>query len=307
MTRRAPSPARYLGTYTAKSAEWAALRQDGLGGSEIAAVLGLSPHESPFSLWHRKRGEADPQPENDEMSWGRRHEPTVAAWWHEQHPDWRMRRTGTYASKARPWQIANPDRIVTAPDGHREVLEVKTATKTHEWGAEGTDEIPVYYRAQVLWYLDVLGLSRARIAVLIGNSDARQYFVDYDQAEVDILRSAGAEFLRTVVDDERPSIDEHTETYQVIKHQHPDIDDVSVEITAELAERYRDVVEQHKAAEADKRRVTSELADAIGDGRRAVTPDGESVAIRKPGRNGGAPFVSPSPVRKPTQKVEAAA
>ncbi|RKT85631.1 putative phage-type endonuclease [Saccharopolyspora antimicrobica] len=296
--------ADYLGTFPAGSPEWLALRADGLGGSEIAAVLGLSPWESRFSLWHRKRGEAAPQADNDEMRAGRYLEPSVVAMFADAHPELRVRRAGTYRSRVRPWQIANPDRIITGPDG-REVLEIKTARTADGWGEPGSDEVPVYYRAQVLWYLDVLGLSRARIAVLIGGVDYREYVVSWSADEVEILRQAGAEFMRTVAEGERPSIDEHGETYQVIREWHPDIDDREVEITTEQAAAYRAAVVAHKTAEAAKRQAAAVLADLMGDARRAVCA-GEPIAIRKAARKGALPSVTASPIKTPS-RIEAVA
>lgn len=303
MTRFAD--ADYLGTFPAGSPEWLALRADGLGGSEIAAVLGLSPFESRFSLWHRKRGEAAPQAETEEMRAGKYFEPGIVEWFRDTHPDYRVRRAGTYRSKARPWQIANPDRIITGPAG-REVLEIKNVRGADGWGEPGSDEVPVYYRAQVLWYVDVLGLSRARLAVVVAGCEFREYVVDYTLDEARILRREAAEFLRTVAAGERPSIDEHGETYRVIRELHPDIDDGEVEIPRELAASYRAALAAHKDAEAAKKRATARLADVLGTARRAMC-DGESIAIRKPGRNGAAPFVTPSPVKTTPSRIEAAA
>src|SRR5205823_13949319 len=71
----------FVGDFEPGSPEWHAARARGLGGSEIAAVLGLSPWESKFSLWHRKMGLASPVVETDEMYWGKLHEPTILAEW----------------------------------------------------------------------------------------------------------------------------------------------------------------------------------------------------------------------------------
>ena len=43
-------------TAAAGTPEWHASRTRALGGSEIAAVVGLSPWQSAFGLWHLKRG-----------------------------------------------------------------------------------------------------------------------------------------------------------------------------------------------------------------------------------------------------------
>ena len=60
--------------------KWHTLRRDGVTASEIAAVLGLSPWDSPFSLYWRKiNGWCADDPVD--MSTGRRVEPVVADWW----------------------------------------------------------------------------------------------------------------------------------------------------------------------------------------------------------------------------------
>jgi putative phage-type endonuclease len=293
-----------VGTFTPGSSEWVAARASGLGGSEIAAVLGLSPWQSLFSLWHRKKGLLGPEPDNDGMSRGRRLEPVIAEWFADQHPEYQVRRTGTWANRARRWQLATPDRLLTTVT-KRAVLEIKTATDAAEWGEPGTDEIPVYYRAQVLWQLDTLGLHLAHVAVLTG-LDFREYVVEWNRAEVELLRAAGRAFLDTVERDERPDIDEHGATYRAVRELHPEIDDVEVEIAPALAERYRRAVAAHKAAEQAKQQATAEVLDALGAGRRAVVA-GESIAIRIPGRAGAPPSLRPSPIRMTPQKVSAAA
>lgn len=294
-----------LGSWEPGSAEWSAARSSGLGGSEIAAVLGLSPWESRFSLWHRKKGIIPATPDNDAMSRGRRLEPVVASWFADEHPEYRVRRTGTWANRRRPWQIATPDRVLYARNG-RGLLEIKTSTEPDEWGAPGTDEVPIFYRCQVMWQLDTMGLSRAYVAVLTTRLDFREYVVDWNAAEAEVLRTEAREFLDTLDRDERPDLDEHGATYRTVRELHPDIDDVEVEIDPALAERYRAAVAEHKVAEAAKQRATVEVLDALGTGRRAVV-DGESIAIRVPGRGDAPPSLRPSPVRSTPRKVSAAA
>jgi putative phage-type endonuclease len=299
------SAAARIGRFVPGSAEWRLARAAALGGSEVAAVLGLSPWESRFSLWHRRKGLAAPIAETEQMTWGTYLEDPIGRVFAESHPDFRVRRTGTWRSEHRPWQIASPDRLLTTPDG-RALLEIKTAHDALEWGEPGTDEVPIYYRAQVLWYLDVLGLSRGYLAVLIAGSDYREYLVDYALDEVAILRSAAREFLDSLDRDERPSLDEHAATYRVVRALHPDIDDREVEIAPTLAERYRAAVAEHKAAEAAKQQASAEMLDVLGTARRAVLA-GESIAIRVPGRGDAPPSLRPSPIRLTPQKVSAAA
>ena len=59
-------------------AEWLQVRRSGIGGSDAAAALGLSPWKSPLELWEEKAmGKTQPRQENDAMIFGRLLEPIV--------------------------------------------------------------------------------------------------------------------------------------------------------------------------------------------------------------------------------------
>jgi predicted phage-related endonuclease len=166
------------------------------------------------------------------MEWGNRLEPVVADKFFEadgRYP-WGIGTPATYTHPDRDWQAASPDRFIsytgTAAEQADAILEVKTSPYGDGWGVPGTDEIPVYYRTQVLWYLSVLGLARAHIAVLIGGYDYREYVLELDdqaQADTQILIDAGARFIDSMRRDQRPDIDSHDQTYQVLREQHPNI------------------------------------------------------------------------------------
>lgn len=295
--------ADYVGTFDHDSPEWHAARSPGIGSSDIAALLGLSSYDSAFSLWHRKKGLVGGHDDNPEMSWGRHLEAPVAAWFSARHPELRVRRTGTWRSRARPWQLANPDRLLTG----RRVLEIKTARDDDGWGVEGTDEIPVGYRAQVLWQLDTLGWDTAHIAVLVAGSEPREYVVRHSLEECEFMRDRAAEFWQSVVDGVRPTLDGHDATYHVVRELHPDIDGLDVEIPADLARRYRAACAGEKTAAATKQHAVAELITVMGTARRAVC-GGESIAIRIPGRGDNPPSLRASgPKKTPGQKVSAAA
>lgn len=270
-----------LGWFEPGSDAWHAARAQGIGGSEIAAVLGLSPYESRFSLWHRKQGLIGPVEESPQMRWGKKHEPTICAEFAELHPEWIVCTSATYAAAGRPWQIANPDRLLYLPetDEPAALLEAKTAYDDEGWGEEGTDEIPVWYRAQCLWYLDVLGLQRCHVAVLVGLSDYREYVVDYDPADALRMREAAAEFMRSLAAGDRPSIDGHSATYQAIREIPDGLDPVDVEIPTLLRDRFHAAQDQFWAAEDELTACKGELLDHIGTGQRAVC-ERERVATR---------------------------
>jgi putative phage-type endonuclease len=283
--------ATHVGTFDAGSPEWHAARAHGIGGSEIAAVLGLSPFESRFSLWHRKGGQIGPVEETPEMEWGKRLERAVAEKWDDEHAESVHWWPGTYARDG--WMIGNPDGITYRhQDGGAvpgEVFEIKTSPFGDGWGPAGTDELPVHVRIQVLWYCGVLDCTAANVAVLIGGHDYREYRIEFDQDEFDLLAEAGAEFMATLERNERPDIDEHSATFQALREMHPDIDGTEHELSNAVARRYLIARQQSAKAAELEQYAKSLVADEMGSAHKAVW-DGQVIA-RRQARGEGLPYL----------------
>ncbi len=260
--------------------------------SKVAAVLGLSPWESRFSLYFRMAGQLEAKPETAATRRGHYLEDAVATWLADQYPHLRFGRTGTWVSKARPWQCATPDRI--ARDGRRAVAvaEVKTAADSDEWGPDGSDEIPPMYRAQVVWQMDCLGLPAAYVAVLLPRLQMRGYVVHYDQGEAGFIRGQVREFLDTLPGgpaERVPDIDEHDQTWEAVRQLHPEITDEEIQVPLELAGPYCRAVTALRAAENEHQLRRSQLAQHMQTAKKAVI-DGRTIATRQSAR-GGTPFV----------------
>ncbi len=273
-----------LGRWEPGSPEWHAARHHGVGGSEISPILGLSPFESRFSLWHRKAQHLAPIDETPEMEWGKRLEAAILQKYRDEHPDQRFDQQGyTFTHPDRPWQIANPDLYGD------ELVEAKCSRFGDGWGDPGTDQVPIYYRQQVLWYMDTLGRDRATIAVLVGGCDYREYQITYDPVEAEQLRAAAVEFLHTLEHGIRPDIDEHTATYQAVRELHPDIDGTDIEVDDDLAIAWLKAKATVKTAEAAEQLAKNLLADAMGTARRAIWA-GRPIATRQ-ARGNGLPYL----------------
>lgn len=292
-----------LGQHEPNTPEWDELRSQGLGGSEIAAVVGLSPWESRFSLWHRKRGSIGRKALNPGMDWGTRLEPLICDAFAEAHPEFWPMQGGTYRHHERAWQIGNPDRLLyptenvtikTKPLG---LFEAKTAHQydAHEWG-HGPEDIPPYYRCQVLWYLDVLELPAAHLAVLIGGSDYREYVIPYAADEAAWLREQGEEFWQTVVDGTAPDIDGHNQTYEAVRALHPGIDGSSVAIDPELHEWFQTSRKAAEQAAAEHSAAKATLLDVMGQAQYAEV-DGERAYRRQKTGKGGVALYPVPPFR----------
>jgi putative phage-type endonuclease len=260
-----------LGSFKPGTPEWNEARKGlCITATEIAAVVGLSPWTSKFTLWHKKAGlPSAPFEPSPEMKWGVRFEDDVAEEFAERHPEHPLLHTGTWKHREREWQRATPDRLHGGS-----IVEIKTAASPDGWGPDGSDEFPVHYRCQVLWQQDTLGLRQpARLAVLILPYDYREYVVEYDDAEAKILRDAAERFLDDVRAGNRPPIDGATDTYRTIRVQPDGLEDRDVEIPTELVDRWDAAYAVAASSSAELTQVRGEVLDLIGNGKRAVCGD----------------------------------
>ncbi|MEV0759617.1 lambda-exonuclease family protein [Nocardia sp. NPDC050435] len=302
MSPASVNDALLLGSYPAGSPEWHAARANGIGGSEIAAVVGLSPWESRYSLWHRKKDRLRPVTETGPMKWGTLLEPVVFEEFRAHHlPAGHTMTTGaTYQHKLRTWQIANPDGLIWSPSGELvDGVEIKCPGEdfSEKWPREGSDNIPIYYRCQIAWYCSVLGLDSMILRALIGGNDARTYRIRPSTEDLEYLISEGAQFWAELEADVLPNLDGHTATYQAVRELHPDIDrSVIAQIPAALADRWWAVQDAAADAEAELIKVRIEIADAMGSAWKAASGE-QAVAYRiRPWKNPfGDPYVKSAP------------
>lgn len=262
-------------------AEWLAKRRQGIGSSDIAGIIGVSPYASPLSLYHVKRGDLPEDDDRERFRMGRLLEDVIAGLHAERHPEHRITTCGMYAHADWPWQLATPDRLLLPIEGHPPValLEAKTDAQGWLWGDDGTHDVPEYVRAQVTWQMDVLGVPRAWVGLLDGSFEYREYVVPYDAVYAKALRNAGEEFWRSVQDGQPPSIDGHGATTATLKALHPEVENRAVELDEDLASDYRTAVQDAREAEAAKDEATNRVLAVIGSARKA-SRDGHTVATR---------------------------
>lgn len=281
---------RLLGDWPAGSPEWHKARASRLGGSDMAAVLGRSPWVSPYRLWHLKNGSVEDGPTTAAQSRGHYLEDGIRRWWIDQFPEYEVHTGGTYTHAQRDYQLANPDGILVQDGRAVGILEVKTDAQDEHWGTEGTDAVPLYYRTQIQWYLDVLGLPAAHVAMLGPRLEMRSYVVEYDPADAAILRRRAEVFLDSLLFGEAPDKDTTDVTYQTVREIHPDIDGREIQLSLEQAAAFTKAREDKAAADAAWNLARSEMGEAMGNAQRALFLD-QRVAARQ-AKKGGVPFVT---------------
>lgn len=143
---------------------WRDARRKGIGGSDAAAVLGISRWRGPVDVYLEKIGQTVDQLDNERIYWGRKLENIVAEEFARQTGKRVRRRTKTFVSKDWPFMIANIDRELV---GEKTGLECKTtsAFNSSEWQ---DDSLPDAYYCQIQHYCAVMQWQACYIACLIG-------------------------------------------------------------------------------------------------------------------------------------------
>ena len=193
---------------------FADFRAKSLGGSDVAAILGLSPYRSAIDVWMEKTGKPIEHKDSLPLRFGSFAEEFVAQEY--------ATRTGKQLINY-PFAITHPnyeyfgghiDRFVSSNPREQcapaldhlsddldnalqfnnqqlsaihhqpieRLLECKTANPfmQQQWGDSGTDQVPLPYLCQCLWYMAITGVDKTDLAVLFGNADFRIYSLERD-------------------------------------------------------------------------------------------------------------------------------
>jgi putative phage-type endonuclease len=174
--------------------EWLAERRKGLGGSDAAAVVGLSPYRTPLQVYLDKIGELVEEVSSPAIHWGNVLEPILRQEYSNQTGRVVYLPQGVLKHEKHPFMLATLDGYTD--DGR--VVELKTTRFPDDWGEPGTDEIPQHYLLQVQHYMAVTKFPVADVAVLIGGQDFRIYEVPADKEIQEMMIEAEAKFWEQV-------------------------------------------------------------------------------------------------------------
>jgi len=150
---------------------WLQERKTGIGGSDAAAVLGLSDYKTPVDVWLDKTGRTGETPDNDYLWFGRTVEPVIAKRF-ENESGLKVRNDNKlYRHPNYDFILANLDRSIVKPNKRNTpgVLEIKTTNRFYEQQWE--TDVPMSWYLQLQHYMMIRDWSWGFIAWL---SD-RQY------------------------------------------------------------------------------------------------------------------------------------
>lgn len=183
--------------------EFLAIRRTKITGSDVAAILGLSPYSSAYNVALEKKGKLPPKEDSTPMRLGRRAEPQILDEFclctgFKVSPNKKI-----FASAEHEWASATPDAIFDDESAGAELKLVGFRT-AHLWGESGTADVPVTHFLQCLWYMGVMGLPKWYLVGQLGTS-IQTHPIDRDDTILASVVTACKEFYdRYVIGDETP-------------------------------------------------------------------------------------------------------
>lgn len=278
---------------------WLAGRNSGVGASESAALFGVSPWETPVSLWAKKTGKLPATEIDGEwLEWGNLLEEPIARRY-ESKTGRKVWQGGPFCVAQHPTiacMRATPDRwVIEAPDRDPNgLLQIKNtnAFKGHDWD----DGVPDYIEVQVQHEMAVTGRAWASVAVLIGGAEFRYFDVERNPAFIEELEAQCQDFWGYVERDVPPPIDGSVRTLETIKKIHPKDNGKTIALPAE-ALVWLNAMEMAKAdvklAESAETWAKAKLLAAIGDATFGTLSDGRKLSLKTSGNPGGTTVVAP--------------
>jgi len=180
-----------------------------LGGSDIGAILGLSRFRSPLEVWMEKTGKEVKKLDSLPLRFGSFAESFVASEYSRSTGFDLIHDESIYVHPEHSYVSAHIDRFVleNGSSSPSRILECKTANpfSAGDWGEVGSDEVPMSYLCQCIWYMAITDLNRIDLAVLFGNADFRIYEISRDlELESTILQKANFFWNEYVLKDVPP-------------------------------------------------------------------------------------------------------
>ncbi|SFK76016.1 putative phage-type endonuclease [Paenibacillus sp. 1_12] len=254
--------------------QWLVYRRNGIGGSDLAAICGISKWRTAMHVFLEKLGEALEEQMGEAAEWGTRLEPLIADKFACEHPEWAItEKKIIYCHPEHRWALGNLDRMIICPKRGRGILEIKTASEylRKEWD---DGNIPDYYYVQLQWYMFVTGLEWGYFATLIGGNKYREFEVMRDHELIDQLFRLSSDFWHQyVLKGECPPVDGSEACTKLLNRLYPEARSsttLPLEMT-ELVENYFSKKHQLKFLEESLTEIENHFKSQLGTFEIGIT------------------------------------
>lgn len=200
--------------------EWLKNRMNGIGGSEISAVIGCNPYLDNVTLWEYKTGKKQPENISDKpyVKYGTNAEYHLRELFRLDFPQYKVDyiENNSFKNVKYPWALASLDGWLMDKDGRTGILEIKTTEILQSMQKEKWNhQIPMNYYCQVLFYMAVLEVDFAVLKAQLKTVfegvpylQTKHYKIERSdvQADIDYLMQKGSEFWQFVKAGKKPPL-----------------------------------------------------------------------------------------------------
>lgn len=180
--------------------KWEAVRREGIGGSDVAALFGLAgKYASPRHVFEEKHGRPTFR-ETEPAEIGREIEAFIARMFTKRSGLKTRMPSGMIQNIARPWMRANVDRYVLDAEG-RIVAPLELKNRSEYQADDWEDGVPDGPALQAHWYMAVGGWDHAYVAALVGGNKLRWFRLERDEEIIEeLVGHCEAWYQRHIVD-----------------------------------------------------------------------------------------------------------
>lgn len=279
---------KLLGTFEDRT-EWLDARRQGLGASDIYALMGTAPRSWGLTPWTVFQSKIVAQEERDDehLALGHLFEPVILAEFARRtglHVDHLGARNGIICHDDLPWARFSPDGIAfegpdfDSYDAALGPVQAKRATNSHGW-----DEVPAHYVDQVTWECFVMGREMGWIV-----AEHRQsigiYEVKVDPARLDEIVERATWFWTEHVE---PRIDPPLTVDDDLAAVWPESDpEKRAQVDWDLVQRYARASQEANAWAAQRKDLARQIQLQLEDAEIGVVDDEEVVTWKTIERRG---------------------
>ncbi|MFB7115175.1 YqaJ viral recombinase family protein [Streptomyces sp. NPDC056291] len=285
--RRADAPAaRLLLPADASREDWEAVRRNGIGGSDVAGILGLAgKYNSPRRVYEEKHGRSTFK-DTEPAEIGREIEQFIAMMFSKRSGHQIAVPPGTLQNIERQWMRANVDRYVVDESGAVVLAPLECKNRSEYQIDDWEDGVPDAPAIQCYWYMAVGGWSHGYVAALVGGNKLRWHRLERDEDIIgELVEHCEQWYQRHIVEGFPPPADALEDTTNLLARLWEVTPESVAEVDADTATKLLDdharLAQKVKAAQDEVRLVENEMRLIAGENEIVKDSNGKVVWTNK--------------------------
>lgn len=239
-------------------------RKKGIGGSDVASILGLSPWKTALDVYNDKLNPVIEEEINEDLRRGCLAEEFVLKTYADCTGNWLKTGLDTVMDKDYPFMRGNIDALAVEPPNTKcnIVVEAKTTkAPMSSW----SDGIPEYYKSQVAYYAMLADVDRVDIAVLFSNWQYGCFTYWRDTEYEAKIKAAVIEFWHSYI---LKNIPPQPQNIEELKQAYPRIDEeISIKADEDIrtaVSELQEISNQRKALEEQEKALKINIQKYMG-------------------------------------------